>query len=300
MVECTAATPRTHSADTEPPRVTWNFKRCNWRRFQQSMNGALSLWLRETDFSGDLDVLYVSWVECVLEVARSVVPTKRITSRSVPNASPELERLSKERKKLVKRKKTHDSPQLRAAINKKLAQIKKELQKSKIKSIEEACESLQSVSTKDMWEKFRRITRTATKPPKTIQHEGKTIVSHQKTAQLLNEFFCEIGRDTEDDDFDEKHAEAVTNAVQNFNFDEGKEGDENIPITEAEVQEQIRSLKPKKAAGIDAIHTNFLIHGGPLIVKTVALLLNKSWEKGQFFQLWRVAEICSGKCFCLF
>ena len=278
-------------ADTAPPKVIWNFRRCNWARYQRELEMALAGWLEEVDLSGDIDTIYVSWVECIMLVARAVVPRRKVSSRSKPLASPELSRLSAERKKYVRMKRKSKTPEIRARINRKTAEIREELKRSRVKAIEEMCESLEAISPKDMWEKFQRITRTTVKPPTTLEHSGRTIVSNKDKAEILNRFFSETGEDTKDDAFDEKHAEETAKRVRSFDFRDGDICAENGRITEAEVQQEVRALRPNKASGIDGIHTRFLLHGGPVVVTTLTLLLNESWRRGDLYTLWRVAEI---------
>jgi len=93
-------------ADKARPRVSWNFRRTNWTRYRQMLEAALEVWLNSVDLTGALDVLYETWIEALLSVARSVVPKKKVTANSKPGVSEKLTQWSKIRKKAVKSSKT--------------------------------------------------------------------------------------------------------------------------------------------------------------------------------------------------
>ena len=140
---------------------------------------------------------------------------------------------------------------------------------------------------------FLQITKSATKAPTTLQHGGVRIKSNQEKADVLNKFFSEVGQDRAEDVFDEKHTAEIEKRLQNFDYGEGPQQDkpENERITEGEILEEVRKLNPRKATGVDEIHARFLMHGGPIITTTLAILYNESWSRGDLFQLWRTAEI---------
>lgn len=60
------------------------------------------------------------------------------------------------------------------------------------------------------------------------------------------------------------------------------EGEEEDEITEAEVKEQIRKLKKKKAAGEDKIENEAWIYGNEKIVKRIAEFLIKYGKEKDF------------------
>jgi len=144
-------------ADKVAPRLAWNFRRANWARYQHNLEDALDRWLRESDLSGTLDALYESWIDIILEVARSVVPRKKVTGNSKPGTTEELSRLSKVRKKALRRKKKCDTPEIRSRIRQARAAIEAEIENGKIRALERLLDFPVTATTNDMWDRFKRI-----------------------------------------------------------------------------------------------------------------------------------------------
>ena len=69
------------------------------------------------------------------------------------------------------------------------------------------------------------------------------------------------------------------------------EGEEEEEITEAEVKEQIRKLKKKKAAGEDKIENEAWIYGNMKIVKRITEIFNKVWKGEGFPERWKEGVI---------
>jgi len=91
----------------------------------------------------------------------------------------------------------------------------------------------------------------------------RVLISNKEKAECFNSFFSRKGADRPEDNYDEKHRQETEEFVAEMDLQEEQDSKENREITEEEVRNEIRRLKPDKATGIDGIHANFLIYGGP-------------------------------------
>ena len=280
-------------ADLQKPRVAWNFRRVNWETFKTTLERALSRWEAEIDPGGPPDELYISWIECILEVARSVIPKKKVSAASKPAVSEKLGKLSRLRKRAIRMKNRRDTPMLRERIRSYTIEIQSELELAKIRSVERLLEFPVNATYDDLWERFKKITRAVSKVGTVLQQGGRSIYTNEDKVREFNDFFANRGAEGKEDNFCEKHREGETLLVEKHRQRDNAhiELAENLPLSIEEVRGQVKNLKAHKSMGVDGIHPNFLIQGGEAVIRTLTYILNVSWGKGRLFHLWKLAEI---------
>jgi len=146
-----------------------------------------------------------------------------------------------------------------------------------------------------MWSRFRRVSNTSPNklPPFTVN--GVFLTDNTEKVCALNEHFSTVGEESKSDDFDEDYRSFVESSNRDHSYCFETRAGEGFPecdlISEREVASCIRALKLHKACGPDGIHPEMLRNGGPLVIKSLAFLFERSWELGYLPSGWRTANI---------
>ena len=201
-------------ADLQKPRVAWNFRRTNWKKFREALEQALTRWELNVDYSGPSEELYISWIECILEVARSVVPKKKVSAASKPAVSEKLGKLSQLRKRAVRMKHKRDTPMIRERIKRYTIEIQSELELAKIRSVEQLLDFPVNSQYADLWERFKKITRAVSKVGTVLKQGEKSIITNEDKVREFNDFFANRGAETKEDNFCEKHRQMEIQLVE--------------------------------------------------------------------------------------
>ena len=269
----------------------WNFRRANWARYRRLVEQALGEWETEVDMSGELDVIYMSWIYFVLKVAEEVIPKRKVSGNSKPFVSHEMSKFSKSRKRALRRKSKRNTPVLRARMRQSRAEMRAELDNAQLRAIENLLEFPSGASREDLWDRFKKITRSVSKISTVLKDGEDFLISNADKVRKFNSFFAKRGEEKQGDNFSHQHKIEVEKFVAEFELDMKDDSVENDLFSEDEVLGQVKSLKPSKAIGVDGIHSNFLLYGGDTLIRTLTKILNESFRRGRLYDIWRVAEI---------
>ena len=173
-------------ADKSRPKIMWNFRRANWKQFRLRLEEALANWLALTDMTGALDTLYETWIECILSVAREVIPKRIVTSRSIPFVSEEFSRLAKQKKKALRRKQKQNTATIRARLREYRAAMKAEMEQAKIKALKQLLDFPVEATQHDFRDRFAKITRKVAKVSTVLRDGDEVFVSNQGKVERFN------------------------------------------------------------------------------------------------------------------
>ena len=128
-----------------------------------------------------------------------------------------------------------------------------------------------------------------------IGEDDDLILDDDEKVAALNRFFSRVGTTFDSSEFRQDHLEEVLGQLRDradaFLPHTATEREENAPISVAEVQKGVKSLKLSKACAPDGIPAELLRHGGSGVCESLTWLFNLSWNRGYLPLDWRTAHI---------
>ena len=124
-------------------------------------------------------------------------------------------------------------------------------------------------------------------PSEFISSDGNSICDHKAIANAFNDFFINIGGNS-NNDFSpnttipsyEKYLDNIIST--NFRF---------RPITRADTMQIIESLKPKASHGIDEISNKLIKHIKMVIIEPLTIIINQMLNTGIFPDLLKISKV---------
>ena len=272
-------------------RLIWCFKEADWEKYRELLSKELRRWRDNAEWQGELDLLYKRFSRIILESAARTIPKKWLSDNVGPKMSQKVRELRRERKRAVKIKKRVDSEMIRQRISVLGRKISSEIRREGERKVEEILEIPRGAREWDMWKKYKKVTKGSKKRMGVMEIGGRKIFEDATKAEVMNEFFSELGVDREEDTFDDAHRHEVNRYVSNFDFGEECKAATNELFTECEVERGVSELNAYKTTGPDKVHNRFLMEGGSEVVLSLLQLFNESWKRGQLPKEWKKAEI---------
>jgi len=109
--------------------------------------------------------------------------------------------------------------------------------------------------------------------------DGSIATKPEDKAEELNRFFASVFTDEDRNHIPTPKPEQMTSVL------------ESIVITDKDIEQEIRGLKPGKSAGPDGIHPKVLIEVSEQISLPLKLIFQKSLHEGVVPQAWKEAEV---------
>lgn len=278
-----------------PPKYAWDLRNCDWPRFERQVSHELESWLSRAK-SGefpDLDQLYDSWLQSLMGVVCSIVPKRKLTSRSRAFWNPQIARLvSKRRRRLrVYRK----YPTRTNYKRYKLAHLASRgaIREAKEKLTKRNIEFLSKANRNEIFNRFRRVTRSTEEQIPTLISDGDILRDRPSQVRAFNSYFSKAGEERNSDSFDNDFKAYVENFVLTYDLSEElrSEDDASRRISVQEVRNVVRRLGTHKAPGPDRIHPLFIKNGGEIVIKTLHFLFNLSFSSGRLPTMWKLAYV---------
>ena len=269
----------TVTGSLEPPEIT--YKR-NWQNYsQEKLNDQLS----KINFEIEADEVQTIWnkfesllMPIIDEIAPLVAFVNNVTVQStLPNET--IKRKLNLRKKLLKILKINKTDTIRNRIKNLNVEIKRHFLIKKTKSIRR---KITPGNSKSLWDAVK-IAKDVNNPklPKSMFHNGIKIPEAN-----LADSFAEL--------FKSKVQDIVNEQVISNNVYNGKKKINANTLdfmTETNVLQAIKSLKPKYSEGYDRIPVKILYDGIPHLLKPLSYLFNNIYAKKQIPEQWLISKI---------
>ena len=281
----------------DPPKISWDLKRCDWKNFENDMNSKLSEWeqkvTRKILCFDSVDELYNSWLEVFMDVVNRCVQVRRLTERSRAFWNREIEGLVCVRRKMLRRYRRYPTLKAKEDYQKAHGAARRAIKDSKSKLLKEQSKWLNAASPQEIARRFRRVTsRKVSQVPVLVT--GERVLRNRKSqVEAFSTFFSQKGESNNPGLFDEAFKAEVDNVIREHNFlSEDSEAEAyNCSIRTQEVRSAVERLGSFKTPGPDLVHPMFLKHGGEVVVRTLTLIFNVSFNLGVLPRLWKIAIV---------
>ena len=144
-------------------------------------------------------------------------------------------------------------------------------------------------NVKKTWDGIRSILSVTKKNPTKIDHlnyNGKIATNNAEKANVLNDFFTNIGKNVE------KNIPKSKKHFQEFLNNPNTKSVSNNQCSPAEIFDIIKDFAISKASGPHSIPTKLLKISAPIIVPILTKLTNKSLNQGIFPRILKFANVC--------
>ena len=282
----------------QAPRVTWDFKHCDWDAFEAKCDDVLSNWFEQMSRPNcparSIDALYQSWVDTVQSIVNEIVPTRKLTFRSRAFWSDDIARLVTRRRRCLRRSRRYKTIKARREYALANRNAREAIRHAKNDLLRAQAQFLASASRGDVFRRYRRVTSRPQRPLPVLKVGDRVLRGRREQAEALNSRFSTRGDERPDDNFDNAFRDSVDRAFAQLDLkseESLQKGGVNSNITTQEVEAEIARLGTFKTPGPDLIHPIFLKKGGYQARKTLTIILNTSFLIGKVPFLWRVANI---------
>jgi ribonuclease HI/endonuclease/exonuclease/phosphatase family metal-dependent hydrolase len=309
-----------------------------WKSFQESLDSVLPIWQRqiEDDRETDVEKLYSCFVD---SVKASVLATIGVNQQNKRNEerkymwNAEVAKLKKEKRRMVMHKlramKENDHQEVDVCIirihkikNKIKSIVRRTNRERKHRLIYEI-EKLHDTQPKLFWAKLKQLVEWDQKKvrlPNEVKNKQGALVVGEEALYAWIQQYQEISRfDIRAEQFDSKFATEIQNNIKKKEreIEEEIENEEIVErrkstnerkgkhklhenITKEELEHAITMLKRSKAAGIDNIPNEILMHGGDSMLKSLLILFNmilkikdspNKWKLGLIVPIFKRGQI---------
>jgi len=240
-----------------------------------------------------VDILYQSWLDIVLQVAHRCIPRRKLTHRSRAIWSPKIEELVRRRRKYLRAK--CRCPTLFAQYTYQRAHraARDAIRAAKIRLTQETAKFLAKASKQEIFNRFRRASRSYEEQIPTIVVDGKVLRDRPSQIRAFNDYFSKAGEERPEDKFDNIFKDQVDREIRARDTDldlDFQDGGSRL-ITEEEVRWAVTRMGSHKAPGPDGVHPLFIKKGGLFVVKSLTVIFNASFFQGCLPKLWKLAYI---------
>lgn len=265
-------------------RKIWLYDRGDY----QTLNAMLFRvdWDRFFSSTDDLDALTSRLTDMLLDCVNSCVPTKhvKVRARDKPGMTQEIRGLFKVAKRLHRKAKRTGSPMHAEQFRNARRDAKTAFRKSQSNYFHDLAEKLTDPSTcnKTYWKLNKLVYGSKSSYKIADLKDGDEIISDPAAkATLFNTFFaqqCTLASGSENDPLPEFHL--LTDATL-----------DSMSTTPTEIHKILRTLNISKASGPDGVSNRILKECAGSLCSPLARLFNMSFQKGQFPNSWKLANV---------
>lgn len=262
-----------------------NFLKADWKKFRNLIEVDInSDRYKNSNSNQEIDLKIENYKKVILDAADKAIPSVKPSQFRYP-FSQAIDDLRKERNNIRRAfKKQHLFYQRNQVncLNKRIRELTDEMKSESWKK------KLSSLSTEDLsfYDFAKNLKRKKiTSPLK--NSDGELVYSDMEKANLIAEAFHSSHVITNATTNKSADVEANKNMILNLHVD----FPDNCKITAKELQDLIKIIKIKKAAGYDEI-TNRLVKNLPeSLIERIAFLFNDCLRLGYFPRDWKVAKV---------
>ena len=239
----------------------------------------------------DIDDMVFTWESMYKDILSEFIQTRnaKVKSHSLPWINREIKKLMNRRYKALQLwQKSRHNNDLREEYKRLKNLVNRELKAAEADYWNE--KFTKSSSSKEFWNTVKQLKRqNINKEGVTalLNQDGKVITSDPEKADLLNDFFVEVG---------EKLAEKfedISNDGENSLITRVTPISADIYTNQPLLSHQISVLKVNKAAGHDNILPKDLKTAGESILPGMKMIIDKSFKDCKFPNYWKIAKVKS-------
>ena len=274
----------THTENSTVPR--WNYKKANWGKFSNltdTMTKNIKCRSKKIDKSAK------EFTDAVLKAAIESIP-RGARKHYIPGWSQELEALNEDVTKCRENVERNPTEQNIVAYKASEARLKRKTIMTTRAAWQEKTGSLDfDKEGRKLWKLTKALNGENNKyaAPAVENNEGK-ILNQKQSANCFMKQYKKIGEIEVD-----KHRQREVKREVNEHEEQTQAADElmTIPITQEEIDEAIKKLKPNKSPGPDELTNEKLTHLGQSAKRKLKHLFNTSWKIGRLPQSWKQANM---------
>ena len=258
----------------KPKTKVWYYKKARREEVRQEFRDRFRSW--EATVKCDVELMWSEFKNICDEIRIKCIPFKDLRSNEDPVYYNKVIRQLKR-----KCRRLHIQTKRFGNEGIKLREIRKELQKEKEKAKNQYMKNMfDENNVQQSWNKMYKYVGgqkgNSSKVPTLIDEHGIEWEDDIGKAEALNNYYAAVF----------KH-----NTNSGYVFEGPMRAEEDRPITDAEVWNVIRKLKPGKAPGIDEINNDFVKLAGFDIVPYLVHIFNTSIKAGKLPRIWKNAVV---------
>ena len=261
-----------------------NYKRLDEKAFKNDIENAP--WWVCTTFD-DIDDMIWCWSKMYESIVDVHIKKRRAKIRvdSLPWIDSQIRKMMNYRYKLLR--KCDGTPRTSNEWN-EYRRVKNEVRKLLRKAEARYWrEQFSEVTCKqDFWKVYKKVTNkgNGTKIGPLKSKEGELWVCDKKKAEVMNEFYANIGREisqtfTQNNSKEFEHFYRITPTVKDPSYDRDA------------LLKQLRKINPHKASGPDSVTSRELKILQGSIVNSLEIILKSSFQQSVFPSCWKIARI---------
>ena len=272
-----------HTKEIRPAHITpYNWRKANWQKFREEMERQME------NFSWDCPhESYHKWAARLRRAALKHIPLRTTRKRGKVWMTKQLRKALQERNAHLKVMQSLPSPYSPEVVTKqKELQQKADLiiHQEKQKAWREHCEA-KGAPQENLTRTFHTLKeldgRTTRKRIYPIAHNGAPATDPETKGKLFGAHYSKVSGGSSSPCF----INQLNQPANPTKAQHPSEADFTLP----ELQQAIKKLQPRKAAGVDGIYNEMLKHLGPKALQGLLHILNVSWKTGSLPDAWRKA-----------
>ena len=268
-------------------RTKWNFRRADWRLYQETSDQLLQKVIEDDHESADSLCEGIS--KAILDAAVKAIP-RGCRRHFKPFWSDELQEAVDKREAARKALEKDPTEENKISYNRECAKVKLSVNQAKREHWRKTTGNLNLAQDgSKAWSLLNNLSGDNRRQnPKPMKTENETIANDQKKAEIFNKHFSSISKASLNEqehkakiqDLKSKE-KAPSVAISTFEED----------FTLSELNRAMKKLKARKSPGQDKIHNEMLSHLGHEGKLVVLKLINHTWQKREFPKAWRNAVV---------
>ena len=266
-------------------RTRWNFKKANWKLFQEKTEENMKL---DELPNMSVDSLNDHITSTILEAAKQSIP-RGCRAIYKPFWNENLEKARKAKNEARKNLEKNDSIHNKIEYNKAVAKSKLVTKESKKEAWTTKCEGLNlRQGGQEAWTLLNNLSGESRKEnPKPLHTETEVLETDLKKAEHFNKYFASVNKSSKKDGLDR----GLTDVLKKKEKDLMSPSIFQDDLTESELDTAIKKLKKRKSPGPDKVHNEMLTNLGRNGKLLLLRLYNKTWIEGQLPRKWKLATI---------
>ena len=266
--------------DSQPQQKVWRTKTLDVEQFANTLTVELERWESDnTEQTFDADSSYDAWCTTILNATQQNCQQTNRSHRAGQRwwKDKRLPTLYKRRSQLRRRTQRHRDTRSYCEYREASRAVRLAKQTVQAEALVDFCKSL---TPANMHEKLKAAKGTDPLPDVVTDSTGNSLTSDQTIADALCQHFSTVA--------DHLPPAVIPNDPPPSPL---RHPLLSRPITAAEIVEQVKRLKLRKAPGPDGIFTFMIIHGGPAIIKSLQHLYKHLWGSHAYPGIWWTSEI---------
>ena len=268
-------------------KTKWNFRRADWKLYQEKSDQKLKAVLDEDHSS--VDSLCEGVSKAILDAATEAIP-RGCRKNFKPFWSCELQEAVDRREAARKAVEKDPNDENKIKYNKECAKVKLSVNTAKREHWRKTTENLNLAQDgSKAWSLLNNLSGDNRRQnPKPMFVNNETIADDQKKAEAFNKHFASISKATANSHehkvkIQDLRTKEKSPSVGERTFEED--------FTLSELNRAMKKLKARKSPGQDKIHNEMLVHLGIKGKLAVLSFINFTWNERKFPKAWRNAVV---------